>query len=161
MSKTPFDLPDVTVYEHAPDGALKLRDLFKGKKGLIVTVPGAFTPGCSKTHAPGYVSKYPELKSAGAEEVLILAGNDVFVMDGWGKALGSEGIRFVSDFKGDFGKAFGLQLEADAFLGGPRVKRASIVVVDNRVVHMNVEPDGTGLTCSLIDPTIEQLKNAK
>lgn len=41
-------LPEITVFEAAPDGAVNVTDIFKGKKGVLFGVPGAFTPGCSK-----------------------------------------------------------------------------------------------------------------
>ena len=43
-------LPEITLFEGAPDGAVKLTDLFAGKKGVLFAVPGAFTPGCSKVN---------------------------------------------------------------------------------------------------------------
>jgi peroxiredoxin len=41
-------LPWQTLYGNAPDDAVRVRDVFAGKKGIIFGVPGAFTPGCSK-----------------------------------------------------------------------------------------------------------------
>ena len=41
-------LPDVELQEGAPDKSVKLTDIFKGKKGILFGVPGAFTPGCAK-----------------------------------------------------------------------------------------------------------------
>jgi alkyl hydroperoxide reductase 1 len=55
-----------------------------------VSVPGAFTPTCSETHAPGYVAHSKELLQKGADEIVIIAGNDFFVMSAWGKALGAK-----------------------------------------------------------------------
>jgi peroxiredoxin len=33
-------------------------DLFKGKRVVIFSLPGAFTPTCSSTHLPGYEEHY-------------------------------------------------------------------------------------------------------
>ncbi len=40
-------LPDVELWEGTPGDSVKITDLFKGKKGILFGVPGAFTPVCS------------------------------------------------------------------------------------------------------------------
>ena len=84
-------LPDVTLFENSPGEKVNLRDLFAGKKGILFGVPGAFTPGCSKTHLPGYVENYDKLKAAGAEVVACVAVNDPFAMAAWGEVHGAGG----------------------------------------------------------------------
>ena len=54
-------------------------------------VPGAFTPGCSKTHLPGYVARAEEIKGKGIEEIVCVSVNDPFVMEAWGKDQGAAG----------------------------------------------------------------------
>lgn len=41
-------IPSVEVFEGEPGKKVNLAELFKGKKGVLFGVPGAFTPGCSK-----------------------------------------------------------------------------------------------------------------
>jgi len=53
---------------------VELQDVFAGKKGILFGVPGAFTPGCSKTHLPGYINDYDKLTAAGAEVIVCTAG---------------------------------------------------------------------------------------
>ena len=55
-------IPDVALFEGAPDGKVGLGELCAGKKAVVFGVPGAFTPGCSKTHLPGYVEKADQIK---------------------------------------------------------------------------------------------------
>ena len=38
--------------------------------------------------------------------------------------------------------------------------RYSAVVNDNVITHLNVEPDGSGLTCSLANVVLKQLKES-
>lgn len=52
---------------------------------------GAFTPGCSKTHLPGYVADYEKLTKAGAEVIACVTVNDAFVTAAWGEANGADG----------------------------------------------------------------------
>ncbi|XP_039219354.1 peroxiredoxin-5, mitochondrial isoform X2 [Crotalus tigris] len=84
-------LPNVEVYEGDPSNKVNLSSLFKGKKGILFGVPGAFTPGCSQTHLPGYVEKAGQLKGKGVEIIACLSVNDIFVMNEWGKAHQAEG----------------------------------------------------------------------
>ena len=78
-------LPDVTVTELVTGAdkpvEVKLADLIKGKKVAIFGVPGAFTPGCSKSHLPSFMTAQDELKAKGVEETFCLATNDAFVME--------------------------------------------------------------------------------
>nr|CAD7590664.1 unnamed protein product [Timema genevievae] len=151
MVKAGDRIPSVDLYEDNPTNKVNAADLFKGKKGILFAVPGAFTPGCSKTHLPGYVTKAEELKGKGIQEIVCVSVNDPFVMSAWGKEHGANGkVRMLADPSAAFAKALDLQVDLPP-LGGVRSKRYSMVVEDGVIKTLNVEPDGTGLSCSLAD----------
>ena len=134
-------LPQVTFRVMTPEGpaAKTTDDLFKGRKVVLVAVPGAFTPTCHRNHLPGYVQKRDEIKTRGVDSILVTSVNDVFVMDAWGKASGAEGIELLADGNGDFAKALGLTMDGSGFGLGTRSQRYSMVVEDGLVKSLNVE----------------------
>lgn len=69
---------------------------FKGKKVVIVAVPGAFTPTCQASHLPSYINNKDKLKAQGIDQVIVIAFNDPWVMSAWGKANGVKDDYFVS-----------------------------------------------------------------
>jgi alkyl hydroperoxide reductase 1 len=66
------------------------------KKVVLFSVPGAFTPGCSVRHLPGYIEKLQEIKGKQVDLVAVLAYNDAFVMSAWSKANGIKNDDIVS-----------------------------------------------------------------
>jgi peroxiredoxin len=134
-------LPQATFRIMTPDGpvAKTTDDLFKGRKVVLVAVPGAFTPTCHRNHLPGYVEKLNDIKAKGVDAILVTAVNDVFVMEAWSKSAGAEGIEFISDGNGDFAKALGLSMDGTGFGLGIRSQRYSMVVEDGVVRALNVE----------------------
>ncbi|CAG0912273.1 unnamed protein product [Notodromas monacha] len=152
MSSVGQAIPDATLFENSPGNKVNVKELCKGKKAIIFGVPGAFTPGCSKTHLPGYVKGHDALVAKGIKEVICVAVNDPFVMEAWGKEHGADGkVRMLADTQGKFTKALGLDLDMSEVLGNVRCKRFSMVVDDGIIKELNVEPDGTGLSCSLAE----------
>lgn len=144
-------MPSVDLFEDSPANKVNLADLSAKGKVVVFAVPGAFTPGCSKTHLPGFVSSADKLKGSGVNEIVCLSVNDPFVMQAWGKDQGAaDKVRMLADVSGEFTKAVDLGVEL-APLGGYRSKRYSMVVENGVVTQLNVEPDGTGLSCSLAD----------
>nr|KAF6279510.1 peroxiredoxin 5 [Pipistrellus kuhlii] len=113
-----------------------------------------------KTHLPGFVEQAAALKAKGAQVVACLSVNDVFVTEEWGRAHSTQGkIRLLADPTGAFGKETDLLLD-DALVplfGNRRLKRFSMVIENGVVKALNVEPDGTGLTCSLAPNILSQL----
>ncbi|KAL6045852.1 hypothetical protein STEG23_024356 [Scotinomys teguina] len=98
-------LPSVEVFEGEPGKKVNLAELFKGKKGVLFGVPGAFTPGCSKTHLPGFVEQAGALKAKGVQVLACLSVNDVFVTQEWGRAHQADGkVQLLADPTGAFGK---------------------------------------------------------
>lgn len=152
-------LPSVELSEGNPGNKVNVAKLFEGvKKGVLFAVPGAFTPGCSKTHLPGYVENYEALKSKGVELVACVSVNDPFVMEAWGDAHKATGkIRMLADPAAEFTKAVEMTLDLSAALGNVRSKRYSLLVENGVVKQVNVEPDNTGLTCSLAPEILKQL----
>merc|ERR1712038_67106 len=144
-------VPNVDLFEGAPDKKVNLADVCKDGKVVVFGVPGAFTPGCSKTHLPGYVEGADSLKAKGIKEIICVAVNDPFVMAAWGKDQNADGkVRMLADTCGDLTKALDLELAKVApVLGNIRCKRFSLVTEDGKVSQVNIEEDGTGLTCSL------------
>lgn len=150
--------PAVTLFEGTPDGAVATADLLKGKKVVVFGVPGAYTPGCSKTHLPGFVAGREALAAKGVAEVVCTSVNDPFVMAAWGAANGADGkVRMLADTRGELARALGVSVDL-AILGGVRSKRYSAVVEDGVITAFNLEPDGLGLTCSLAPAMIANLK---
>merc|ERR1712168_1792736 len=154
-------LPSINLHENTPGTNVNINELFAGKKGILFAVPGAFTPGCSKTHLPGFVEKAAELKIKGMDEIACIAVNDAFVMAAWGKEQGADGkVRMLADPTGAFTKAVDLLLDNEKIvqvLGNKRSQRYSMLVENGVVKQINVEPDGTGLSCSLAPSILSSL----
>ena len=134
-------LPQVTFRVMTPEGPATRTtdDLFKGRKIVLVGVPGAFTPTCHRNHLPGYVEKAQEIRARGVDAIAVTAVNDVFVMDAWAKASGADGLEFLADGNGDFAKAIGLSLDRTGFGLGIRSQRYAMVVDDGVVRALNIE----------------------
>ncbi|KAH0819929.1 hypothetical protein GEV33_002862 [Tenebrio molitor] len=142
-------LPNVDLYEDSPTNKVNLAQLAANKKIIIFAVPGAFTPGCSKTHLPGFVKRAEELKKQGISEIVCVSVNDPFVMAAWAKDQHTAGkVRLLADPSAAFTKALDLAVELNP-LGGVRSKRYSMVVENGKIISLQIEPDGTGLSCSL------------
>nr|ABR27748.1 peroxiredoxin [Azumapecten farreri] len=151
-------LPKVDLFENDPGTKVNAAEAFATGKHIIFGVPGAFTPGCSKTHLPGYVENFEKLQSKGVTSVSCVAVNDPFIMKAWGENQKAEGkVRMLADTCGAFTKSLGLDLDLTEVLGNVRCKRFSMVVNDGKIEHLMVEPDGTGLTCSLSENVIDKL----
>ncbi|KAB1073613.1 peroxiredoxin [Methylobacterium planeticum] len=134
-------LPQATFRVNGPDGpqARTTDDVFKGRRVVLVGVPGAFTPSCHRNHLPGFVAKLAEIKARGIDAVAVTAVNDVFVLDAWSKASGAEGIEFLADGNADFAKATGLEMDGTGFGLGIRSKRYSALIEDGVVRNLNIE----------------------
>lgn len=115
---------------------VNIADLIAGKKVVIFAVPGAFTPGCSKSHLPSFISAQEELKAKGVEMTICIATNDAYVMEAWGRTSGGAdaGIRFLSDSDAELSRALGLSIEGG---GGimVRTKRFSLIAEDGVVTR--------------------------
>ncbi len=131
------------VMTESGPGAMSTDELFAGKKVVLVSVPGAFTPTCSMNHLPGFVDQANAIREKGVDTIACMAVNDVFVMDAWGKDRGvGDDVVMLADGNGDYAKALGLELDASGFGMGSRGQRFAIVVDDGVATHVAVEAPG-------------------
>ena len=136
-------IPSATL-NYLKDGvqAITADELFRGRKMILVSVPGAFTPTCSAKHLPGYVVHFDEFKRRGYD-IACMAVNDAFVMAAWAKDQDvPDGLMMLADGNGVFAKALGLELDATAFGMGMRSKRFALAADDGVVTHLFVEAPG-------------------
>lgn len=115
-------------------------DIFAGKRVVVFSLPGAFTPTCSTSHLPGYDAAYDEIKSLGIDEVYCLSVNDAFVMYQWGKNMGVKNVKLLPDGNGEFSRKIGMLVEKANLGFGMRSWRYSMVVNDGVVEKVFVEP---------------------
>jgi peroxiredoxin len=138
-------MPEGKFTRMGKDGPQKLTtdELFKGKKVVLFSVPGAFTPTCDAKHLPGFVELAGQIKAKGVDTIACTAVNDVFVMNAWGKSGGvGDKILMLADGNGEYAKALGLELNATGFGMGTRGQRFAIIVKDGVATHVNVEAPG-------------------
>jgi peroxiredoxin len=136
--------------------AVNTNEIFDGRKVVLFSVPGAFTPTCSAKHLPGYVEKFDEFKRRGID-VACMAVNDAFVMKAWAKDQNvPDELRMLADGNGAFAKALGLEMDASAFGMGLRSKRFALYAEDGVVKALNVEAPGE-FKVSAADAILEKI----
>ncbi|AOX03520.1 MULTISPECIES: peroxiredoxin [Moorena] len=116
------------------------QEIFGGKRIVLFSLPGAFTPTCSSTHLPRYEELFDEIKAQGVDQVICLSVNDAFVMFQWGKQQGVQNIFLLPDGNGEFTRKMGMLVEKDNLGFGMRSWRYSMVVDDGKIEKMFVEP---------------------
>ena len=138
-------MPSGVLTHMTKDGPQKLsaEQLFNGKKVVLFSVPGAFTPTCDAKHLPGYVQQADALKAKGVDTVACMAVNDVFVMNAWGKASNvGDKVLMLADGNAEYSKALGLELNATGFGMGIRGQRFAIYADNGVVKGLYIEAPG-------------------
>ncbi len=135
-------LPSVTLKTMTADGPKDVTTdaLFAAKKAVLFALPGAFTPGCSMKHVPGFVRHYDEIKAKGVDLIACLSVNDAFVMGAWEKDQKAEGkVMMLADGNADFTKAVGLTMDGSGYGLGLRSQRYAAIIDNGVVTHLNIE----------------------
>lgn len=151
---SPDRVPQVTFHTRVRDESvpgpnpfrwqdLSSDEIFGGRKVVLFSLPGAFTPTCSAKHVPGYVQHFEALKAKGVDEVWCVSVNDAFVMGAWGRDQKSGGkVRMMADGSAEFAQKTGLTLDLTARGMGLRSDRYSMLVEDGVVKQLNREQPG-------------------
>ncbi|TDO99840.1 peroxiredoxin [Marinomonas balearica] len=121
----PFEWKDVTS-----------DDLFKDKKVVVFSLPGAFTPTCSTSHLPRYEELYEEFKGQGIDAVICISVNDAFVMFQWGKSQNAKNVFLLPDGNGDFTRQMGMLVKKDNLGFGMRSWRYAMHVENGEIKKM-------------------------
>ena len=138
-------IPSVTLKHLTAEGMQEITtdSLFKGKRTVLFSVPGAFTPTCSAKHLPGFVEQADALKAKGVDEIVCTAGNDPFVMRAWGEKHGVDGkVTMLPDGMALLASALGLTQELTGPQLGVRGQRVALAADDGVVTHLAVEEGG-------------------
>jgi peroxiredoxin len=150
-------LPEATLSYFDKEGeiqTIKVSELTKGKKVVLLAVPGAFTPTCSQKHLPGFVEKADELKAKGVDTIACVSVNDAFVMRAWGENLNvGDKVLLLADGLQEFTKALGVTLDlSDKPVGlGIRSRRYALLAEDGVVKVLNLEEGGAFTVSSAED----------
>ena len=121
-------------------GSVSTEELFSGKKVVVFSVPGAFTPTCSQEHLPGFIDQADAIKAKGVDTIACMAVNDMFVMNAWGNSAGAgDKVLMLADGNGTYAAALGLELDASGFGLGTRGQRFALVVEDGTITQLHVE----------------------
>ncbi len=142
-------MPSGTLHKMTDNGPAQVSsdDLFAGRKVVLFSVPGAFTPTCSAKHLPGFVKHADAIRARGVDTIACMAVNDAFVMDAWGRDQDvGDRVLMLADGSADYSKALGLELDLSGIAFGMRGKRFSILVDDGVVRRINVDEEGFGST---------------
>jgi peroxiredoxin len=138
-------VPSANLKELTSEGIkdVSTDDLFAGRKVVLFSVPGAFTPLCSAQHLPGFIDQAAALKAKGVDEIVCIAVNDPFVMDAWSQDRGAgDKVRLLSDGNAEFTRALGLEMDGSGAGLGTRGQRFAMIVDNGTISTLNVEAAG-------------------
>lgn len=115
-------------------------DYFAGKRVVVFSLPGAFTPTCSNFQVPGFDALYPDICNKNVDDVYCISVNDSFVMNAWAKDQGVRNLTLIPDGSGEFTEGMGMLVRKDNLGFGARSWRYAMVVNDGVVEKLFVEP---------------------
>ncbi|NRA98984.1 MAG: peroxiredoxin [Rhodobacteraceae bacterium] len=138
-------LPQATLYFRDADGApgsVTLEEKTKGRKVVIFSLPGPFTPTCSQAHMPSFVRTADEIRAKGVDEIICIVVNDIHVAAEWAKQTGADdaGITMLVD-TGDYSNEIGLAFTVPQLGFFNRPVRYAMIVEDGEVTTLNLEED--------------------
>ncbi|MCP5381064.1 MAG: peroxiredoxin [Kordiimonadaceae bacterium] len=125
----PFEWKDLSSHE-----------IFSGKKVIVFSLPGAFTPTCSTSHLPRYEELYDEFKALGIDKIVCISVNDAFVMYQWGLSQKAKNVFLLPDGNGEFTRKMGMLVNKENLGFGMRSWRYSMLVDDGEIVKLFAEP---------------------
>jgi len=153
-------MPDADLFEPSERGPEKLSasDLFKGRKIVLVGMPGAFTPTCHQRHLPGFIENRDAILAKGVDEIVVVSTNDTHVLRAWAEASGAKGkVRFVSDGNLELITQTGLSFDGSGTGMGTRARRFAMIVEDGAVTMVAVEDQGGSTAVSSAAQILEKL----
>ena len=126
-------------------------DFFKGKRVVLFSLPGAFTPTCSSQQLPGFVKNYDAIKNLGIDEIYCCSVNDSYVMNEWAKKMAISNIKLIPDGSGLFTKYMGMLIAKDQNGFGQRSWRY-MAIINNGVIEKWWQEPGINNTGTDDDP---------
>ena len=138
-------LPNAKVFILEKDPKeVSIKEIVGDNKVILFGLPGAFTPTCSVKHLPGFVKGADQLREKNIKKVICVSVNDPFVMDAWGKIHNVQNkILMVADYKADFTKNIGAELDLNKRGLGIRSSRYTMLVEKGNIVKI-VEEETAG-----------------
>ncbi|MGE3333522.1 MAG: peroxiredoxin [Rhodospirillaceae bacterium] len=115
-------------------------DFFAGKRAVVFSLPGAYTPTCSSKQCPGYEAAYEEIRRLKIDEVYCISVNDAFVMFQWAKMLNIKNVKMIPDGSGHFTRRMGMLVNKEHLGFGYRSWRYAMVVHDGVIEKWFEEP---------------------
>jgi thioredoxin-dependent peroxiredoxin len=126
-------------------------EVFGGRRVVVFSLPGAFTPTCSNEQCPAFERMYDEITATGVDDVICIAVNDAFVMHQWGIKLGVKRVRLLPDGSGHFTRRMGMLIDKEHLGFGYRSWRY-VMVVNDGVIEKWLEEPGINDTGADNDP---------
>ncbi|PIE11279.1 MAG: peroxiredoxin [Rhodobacterales bacterium] len=144
-------LPDVTFRTRVRDESIggdnpfrwqdmTTDDYFKGKRVVLFSLPGAFTPTCSTFQLPGFENGFADFQAQGIDEIYCMSVNDSFVMNAWARNQDLKNVKVIPDGSGEFTDKVGMLVAKDNVGFGNRSWRYAAVVQDGVVEQVFCEP---------------------
>lgn len=125
----PYRWQDITSY-----------DLFAGRRVILFSLPGAFTPTCSTYQLPGFEKLYSEFRKLGIDAIYCMSVNDAFVMNAWAKQQELQNVSVIPDGSGKFTEGMGMLVDKDNLGFGRRSWRYAVVVNNGSIEKWFIEP---------------------
>jgi peroxiredoxin len=115
-------------------------DYFKGKRVILFSLPGAFTPTCSTYQLPGFDNNYEEFKKLGIDDIYCMSVNDSFVMNAWMNWAGVQNVKVIPDGNGHFTEVLGMLVSKCNLGFGKRSWRYAAIIDDGVIEAWFEEP---------------------
>lgn len=123
-------------------------DYFAGKRVVLFSLPGAFTPTCSTYQLPGFEEKFAEFKALGIKDIYCISVNDAFVMNCWAKMQKVKKVKMIPDGSAKFTRKMKMNVQKDNLGFGERSWRYACVVNNGKIekwfIESGIEDDAAG-----------------
>ncbi len=149
--KTGLRLPDITFHTRVRDESIggdnpfrwqdkTTADFFSGKRVILFSLPGAFTPTCSTYQLPGFESNATAFREMGIDDIYCMSVNDSFVMNKWAQGQNLETVKVIPDGSGLFTRKIGMLVAKDNLGFGMRSWRYAAIIDDGVIEAWFEEP---------------------